>query len=111
MHSFCLLTSQKLILRPNCSILYLHSNNNKLKSLFLEKKVAAINIIVNCLNKQQMLTTKQLLVLLVEWQHYNDNKPSCLGGKIYTTFPRSLRAFDHFAPSNRPTPSSQFLVK
>ena len=47
MHNFFhLLTSVELILVPNCSILYLHSNNiNSLKSLF-EIKVTAINIIV-----------------------------------------------------------------
>ena len=26
MHSFCLLTLMELIVRPNCSLLYLHSN-------------------------------------------------------------------------------------
>ena len=46
MHSFCLLTSMKLILIPNCSSLYLHSNDvNSLKSLLLNK-VIAINIII-----------------------------------------------------------------
>ena len=39
MHSFCLLTSMELILIPNCSLLYLHSNDmNSSKSLFLKKK-------------------------------------------------------------------------
>ena len=45
MYSFCLLASMELILIPNCSILYLHSNNrNSSKSLFM-KKVIAINIL------------------------------------------------------------------
>ena len=48
MHSFCLLTSMELTLIPDCSLLYLHSNDmNSLKSVFKKKKrVIAINIIV-----------------------------------------------------------------
>ena len=47
MHIFCLLTSMELIPIPNCSLYYLHSNDIKnLKSFFLKKKVAAINITV-----------------------------------------------------------------
>ena len=39
MHSFCLRTSIELNLTPNCSFLYLHSNDiNSLKSLLLGKK-------------------------------------------------------------------------
>ena len=39
MCSVCLLTSMELILIPNCSLLYLHSNNmNSLKSIFMKKK-------------------------------------------------------------------------
>ena len=49
MHSFCLLASMKRILIPNCSILYLHSNDmNSLKRLFLKKST---NIIVKRINK------------------------------------------------------------
>ena len=45
--SFCLLASIEQILVPNCSLLYLHSNDmNSLKKLFLKRKVTAINIIV-----------------------------------------------------------------
>ena len=44
MCSFCLLTLMEPILIPNCSILYLHSNDiNSLKSLHLKKEVIAIN--------------------------------------------------------------------
>ena len=39
MCSFCLLTSMELILVPNSSLLYLHSNNmNSLTILYLKKK-------------------------------------------------------------------------
>ena len=38
MCSFCLLASMELIFTPNCSLLYLHSNDmNSLKSLLLKK--------------------------------------------------------------------------
>ena len=37
-YSFCFLASMELILIPNCSLLYLHSNNtNSLKSVFMKK--------------------------------------------------------------------------
>ena len=43
----------KLILMPNRSLLYLHSNDmNSLKSLFLNKKVITINIIIIKTHKQ-----------------------------------------------------------
>ena len=36
MHSFCLLASMELILIPNCSLLYLYSNDmNNFKNIFL----------------------------------------------------------------------------
>ena len=45
MRNFCLHTSKELILIPNCSLLYLHSNDtNSLESLVLE--ILAINIIL-----------------------------------------------------------------
>ena len=47
MCSFCLLSSMKLIVMPNCSLLCLHSNDvDHLKSLLLKKTIIAINIIV-----------------------------------------------------------------
>ena len=47
MHSFCLLTSMELIHIPNCSLLYLHSNDmNSLRMYTWKIRVMAINIIV-----------------------------------------------------------------
>ena len=47
MCSICLLVSMELTLIPNCSSLYLHSNDmNNLKSLLLKKKFIVINKIV-----------------------------------------------------------------
>ena len=47
MHGLCLLTTMERILKPNCSLLCLHSNDmNSLKCVFLKKKVLSINIIV-----------------------------------------------------------------
>ena len=47
MRSFGLLTSIEQILKPNCSISYLHSNDmNSSKSLLEEKRAKATNIIV-----------------------------------------------------------------
>ena len=46
MRSFCLLTSVELNLTQDCSLLYLDANDmNSFKSVFLKKKVIAINII------------------------------------------------------------------
>ena len=40
MRSFCLLTSMELILIPNCSLLYLHSNDmNSFEKFILEKRL------------------------------------------------------------------------
>ena len=51
MCSFCLLTSMELILIPNCSLFYLHSNDmNSLKSLFLKK---SFSYEYSCYKKQQ----------------------------------------------------------
>ena len=38
MHSFCLLPSMEPILVPNCSILYLHSNDMNSEKFILGKK-------------------------------------------------------------------------
>ena len=41
MCSFCLLTSMELMLKPNCSLLYLHSSDmNSLKIPFMKQKVS-----------------------------------------------------------------------
>ena len=46
MRSFCLLTSIKLILIPNCSLLYLHSNDTYVQfQKFIIKKGIATNLI------------------------------------------------------------------
>ena len=58
MRNFCLLTSMELILTPNCSLLYLHSNDiNSLKSFTLKKKL---------LQKPQMSEYKRLERLIKE---------------------------------------------
>ena len=50
MRSFCLLASMELILIPNCSLLYLHSNDmNSLKSLFLKNGEVIVQKPANCL--------------------------------------------------------------
>ena len=55
----CLLASMEMILMPNCSLLYLHSNDmNSFKNEFL-KKVIAINIIVI---KTQMKSVSNLVI-------------------------------------------------
>ena len=53
MDSFCCHTSMELILKPNCSLLYLHSNEMKFEKFSLRRKkrgkkekVLARNIIV-----------------------------------------------------------------
>ena len=47
MRSFCLLTSMELILTPNCSLLYLQSNDmNSLIKFILDVFVIAINRII-----------------------------------------------------------------
>ena len=38
MHSFCLPTSMELILRTNCSVLYLYSDEMKFEKFILGKK-------------------------------------------------------------------------
>ena len=50
MCSFCLLSSMKLIRVPNCSLLYLHTNDVNSLNFFLDNKVIAI-IKYNCYKK------------------------------------------------------------
>ena len=47
MHSICLLTSMELIPIPDCSSLYMHSNDMNSFEKFIHEKVATINIIIN----------------------------------------------------------------
>ena len=64
MRSFCLLASMQLILIPNCSLLYLHSNGvNSLKNVFLKKKYIYIYISYkyNCYIKPQIMSAFYLL--------------------------------------------------
>ena len=47
MPSFCLLNSMELIPIPNCSLLYMHSNDmNSLKRFVFTKTVIATNIVI-----------------------------------------------------------------
>ena len=66
MHRFCLLTTMELILIPNCSLLYLHSNDIKsLKIICLKKVIAKYNFS----NKSNRLTTGVYSTLKISTSH------------------------------------------
>ena len=67
MLSFCSLTSMEPILIPNCSLLYLHSNDmNSWKKFISEKKVIAINTIDINKNLQIGSTCNRLNIITSE---------------------------------------------